>query len=209
MDSNLENGSDVLVVGLGNPGPGFARSRHNLGWLCLEELAGRMRIKPLRKRWDSRVGSGELDAGGGRLWLMLPQTMMNLSGGAVRRAVRDLALPLSRVWLVYDELDLPLCRLRIRVGGSAAGHNGVKSVIAALGSGDFVRFRVGVGKPSGSGREAGVRHVLGRFSRAEQERLGPVVSGVADALELALRAGVSRAMDVYNRAGSLGCEELP
>jgi PTH1 family peptidyl-tRNA hydrolase len=94
------------------------------------------------------------------------------------------------------------------MGGSAAGHNGVRSVISALGSSEFVRFRVGVGRPAGSGREAGVRHVLGRFSRSEEERLGHVVSGVGDALELSLRAGVSRAMDVYNRAGSLGCEEL-
>jgi PTH1 family peptidyl-tRNA hydrolase len=208
MNANLDPVPDVLIVGLGNPGPGYARSRHNLGWLCLEELARRLRITLSRKRWDSRLGSGQLADGAARLWLMMPQTMMNLSGGAVRRAVRDLALPLSNVWLVYDELDLPLCRLRIRVGGSAAGHNGVRSVIAALGSGDFVRFRVGVGRPAGSGREAGVRHVLGRFSRAEQERLGPIVAGVADALELALRAGVPRAMDVYNRAGSLDCEEL-
>jgi PTH1 family peptidyl-tRNA hydrolase len=207
MDGNSNSGS-LLIVGLGNPGPGYARSRHNMGWLCVEELARRLHVSVSRRRWQSRAGYTELPSGSGRLWLLMPQTMMNLSGGAVKRAVREIGLPVPSVWLVYDELDLPLCRLRIRVGGSAAGHNGVRSVIAALGSSDFVRFRVGVGRPAGSGREAGVRHVLGRFSRAEEERLASVVSGVAGALELALAAGVARAMDVYNRAGSLGCEEL-
>jgi PTH1 family peptidyl-tRNA hydrolase len=208
MNADREHPSDVLIVGLGNPGPDYARSRHNVGWLCVEELARRLSVPLTRKRWQSRAGLGSLPSGSGQLWLVLPQTMMNLTGGAVKRAVRDLRLPVSSVWLVYDEIDLPLCRLRIRMGGSAAGHNGVRSVIAALGSADFARFRVGVGRPAGSGREAGVRHVLGRFSRSEQERLGAVVSGTGDALDLALRSGLARAMDVYNRAGSLDCEEL-
>ena len=201
--------SDLLVVGLGNPGPDYARSRHNVGWTCLEELARRLAVKLDRKRWQARVGAGPRPEGSGRVWLLMPQTFMNLSGEAVRKAVRDLRLDPSALWVVYDEIDLPLCRLRIRVGGRSAGHNGVRSIIAALGTDDFVRFRVGVGRPAGSGREAGVRHVLGRFSKAEQERLGAVVAGVADALELGLRSGVERAMDVYNRAGALGCEELP
>jgi PTH1 family peptidyl-tRNA hydrolase len=199
--------SDLLVVGLGNPGPDYARSRHNIGWLCLDELARRRSLKVDRKRWQSRVGVGSTP-GGGRLWLVMPQTMMNLSGEAVKRAVRDLRLTASAVWVVHDEIDLPLCRLRIRVGGRSAGHNGIRSVIAALGTEAFVRFRVGVGRPAGSGRTAGVRHVLGAFSRSELPRVGVVVGGVADALELALGSGVERAMDVYNRAGALGCAEL-
>lgn len=198
---------DLLVVALGNPGPDYARSRHNLGWLCLDELARRRSVKIDRKRWQSRLGIGSTPAGG-RLFLLMPQTFMNLSGEAVKKAVRDLKVPSSAVWVVHDEIDLPLCRLRIRVGGRSAGHNGVRSVMAALGTDAFVRFRVGVGRPAGSGREAGVRHVLGGFSRREQSLVGKVVAGVADSLEMAMDAGVSRAMDVYNRAGALGCEEL-
>ena len=202
------DGPDLLVVGLGNPGPDYSRSRHNVGWLCLDELARRRGVKVDRKRWQSRVGVGATP-GGGQLWLVMPQTMMNLSGEAVKKAMRDLRLAPAAIWVVHDEIDLPLCRLRIRVGGRSAGHNGVRSVIAALGTEAFVRFRVGVGRPPGSGRAAGVRHVLGRFTRAELARIETVVVGVGDALEMALSAGVEHAMDVYNRAGALGCAEVP
>lgn len=198
--------TDLVIVGLGNPGSEYARTRHNLGWACLEAFAERVRIPISRRRWRSRMGCGE--TAGRRLWLLEPQTYMNLSGRSVYEATRDLGIGPESVWLVYDELDLPLCRLRIKVGGSAAGHNGVKSVIAALHSDAFVRFRIGVGKPERQGSSAGVRHVLGRFSRAEEERLGPVISGVAGALETAVTQGMERAMDLYNRRGSLGCEEL-
>ncbi|MGH7904189.1 MAG: aminoacyl-tRNA hydrolase [Candidatus Dormibacteraceae bacterium] len=155
----------------------------------------------------ARGGRGGADGGGGRLWLMWPQTYMNESGRAVREAVRDLAIGADRVWLVYDELDLPLCRLRIRMGGSVAGHNGASSVMSSLGTAEFVRFRVGIGRPP-EGKDP-IRYVLGRFSRAEASRLSAVEGGVASALEAALTSGLSRAMDLYNRSGSLGCEELP
>src|SRR5437763_12378508 len=102
---------------------------------------------------------------------------MNLSGRAVFEAARDLDVDPQSIWVVYDEMDLPLCRLRIRVGGSAAGHNGIRSIIASLHSDAFVRFRVGVGKQRASGSVAGVDHVLGRFSRRESEVLEPVVGG--------------------------------
>jgi PTH1 family peptidyl-tRNA hydrolase len=111
--------------------------------------------------------------------------------------------------VVHDELDLPLCRMRIRRGGSGAGHNGVLSVISELGTPDFVRFRVGIGKPARKGSQSGRHYVLGRFTKAEAERLPQLVEGVAGALELALEAGVDRAMDRFNRPGALGCEELP
>jgi PTH1 family peptidyl-tRNA hydrolase len=140
---------------------------------------------------------------------MLPQTFMNLSGEAVAKAVKDIGVTPERVWVVYDELDLPLCRIRIKKGGSAAGHNGVKSLISSLGTDDFVRFRVGIGKPGTRGSRPGVSHVLGRFTKSETARLPKVIDGVASALELALEAGVERAMDRYNRPDALGCEELP
>lgn len=196
--------TDLLIVGLGNPGPEYAESRHNLGWFCLDELARRLDVTVDRKRWRSLVGSTSV--AGRRVWLVKPQTWMNLSGQAVAGAVRDLDLDAGDVWVVHDELDLPLCRLRIRVGGSGAGNNGVRSVIEQLGTPDFVRFRVGIGKPSSAA--AGIRYVLGRFSKPEAERVPAVVTGVVDAVQLAIAEGLKKAMDLYNRAGALGCEEL-
>jgi len=193
-----------LIVGLGNPESDYADTRHNLGFACVRELARRLDVKVDRKRWQSLVGRSEAR----RVWFVLPQTYMNLSGEAVAKALRDTKLNPEQLWVVHDELDLPLCRLRIKRGGSGAGHNGVLSIINALGTPDFVRFRVGIGKPARKGSPAGRSYVLGRFTKAEAERLPSIVDGVADALELALEAGMERAMERFNRAGSLGCEEL-
>ena len=196
---------ELLIVGLGNPESEYADTRHNLGFACLHELARRLGVQVNRTRWQSLVGHSESQ----RVWIVLPQTYMNLSGQAVSKALRDLGLTAEQLWVVHDELDLPLCRMRIRRGGSGAGHNGVLSVISALGTPNFVRFRVGIGKPARKGSRSGRHYVLGRFTKAEAERLPQIVEGVADALELALEAGVDRAMDRFNRPGALGCEELP
>ena len=201
----MQEQTERLIVGLGNPEADYADTRHNLGFACVRELARRLDAKVDRKRWRSLVGRSEKRG----LWLVLPQTYMNLSGEAVARALKDTGIAPHETWVVYDELDLPMCRMRIRRGGSGAGHNGVLSLIDALGTDAFVRFRVGIGMPARKGSPAGRHYVLGRFTKAEAERLPHVVTGVADALELALEAGVERAMDRYNRAGSLGCEEIP
>jgi PTH1 family peptidyl-tRNA hydrolase len=193
-----------LIVGLGNPDEDYADTRHNLGFACVRELANRLDVRIDRKRWQSLAGRSEAH----HVWLVLPQTYMNLSGEAVAKAVKDVRVPPQNVWVVYDELDLPLCRMRIRRGGSGAGHNGVLSLINSLGTPDFVRFRVGIGKPPRKGSQPGRQHVLGRFTKAEAVRLPSVIDGVASALELALDAGMERAMDRYNRPASLGCEEL-
>jgi PTH1 family peptidyl-tRNA hydrolase len=203
MEEKAER-QEHLIVGLGNPETEYGDTRHNMGFACVRELARRLGVSVERKRWNSLVGRSEAKG----VWLVMPQTYMNLSGQAVAKALRDTKLTPKQTWLVYDELDLPLCRMRIRIGGSGAGHNGVKSVIGSLGTDEFVRFRVGIGKPSHKGRESGVHYVLGRFTKAEAERLPKIVSGVADALELALEKGVERAMDVYNRPNALGCEEI-
>jgi len=193
-----------LIVGLGNPDSDYADTRHNLGFACVRALAQRLDVEIKRKRWRSLVGQAESR----RLWFMLPQTYMNLSGQAVAAALRDTRLPPSQVWVVHDELDLPMCRMRIRRGGSGAGHNGVLSVIQSLGTTDFVRFRVGIGKPARKTEQGGARYVLGRFSKAEAERLDTVIASVADALQVAIESGLDRAMEKYNRPGALGCEEL-
>ncbi len=200
----MEEKEERLIVGLGNPESEYADTRHNLGFSCVRELARRLDVPIERKRWQSLVGRSEARG----VWFVLPQTYMNLSGQAVARALKDTGLEPSQAWVVYDELDLPMCRMRIRREGSTAGHNGVRSIVESLGRDDFVRFRVGVGKPGGKGSSAGIRHVLGRFTKTEAERLPRVIGGVADALELALDAGIERAMDRYNRPDALGCEEL-
>jgi PTH1 family peptidyl-tRNA hydrolase len=196
---------ELLIVGLGNPEADYADTRHNLGFACVRELARRVDVKIDRKRWQSLVGRSESLG----VWFALPQTYMNLSGEAIAKALRDTNLTPAQLWVVHDELDLPLCRIRIRRGGSGAGHNGVLSIISSLGTPDFVRFRVGIGKPARKGSPAGRSYVLGRFTKAEAARLPSVVDGVATALEVALDAGIERAMDRFNRARSLGCEELP
>jgi peptidyl-tRNA hydrolase, PTH1 family len=196
---------ELLIVGLGNPESDYADTRHNLGFACVHELARRLGVRVDRKRWQSLVGHSEARG----VWLLLPQTYMNLSGQAVVKALRDLNLTADRIWVVHDELDLPLCRLRIRRGGSGAGHNGVLSLISSLGTADFVRFRVGIGKPARKGSPAGRSYVLGRFTKAEAARLPNISDGVASALELAIESGLERAMEQFNRPGALGCEELP
>ncbi len=201
----MEEKTERLIVGLGNPEADYADTRHNLGFACVGELAKRLGVRIDRKRWQSLVGHSEARG----VWLILPQTYMNLSGDAVAKAIKDIHVPPPQVWVVYDELDLPLCRMRIRVGGSGAGHNGVKSLISSLGTDEFVRFRIGIGKPATKGSRPGVHYVLGRFTKVEAARVPKVIDGVASALELALEAGVERAMDHYNRPGALGCEELP
>ena len=200
----MQETNDLLIVGLGNPEAGYADTRHNMGFACVRELARRLGVPVERKRWQSLVGRSEARA----VWLVMPQTFMNLSGQAVAKALKDTGVTPEQTWVVYDELDLPLCRMRIRRGGSAAGHNGLRSIIDSLGTDEFVRFRVGIGKPARKGSHAGRHYVLGRFTKAEAERLPDVISGAADALEMAIDAGVERAMDHYNRPGALGCEEL-
>ncbi|HEY6117440.1 MAG TPA: aminoacyl-tRNA hydrolase, partial [Candidatus Dormibacteraeota bacterium] len=126
----MQEQTERLIVGLGNPEADYADTRHNLGFACVRELARRLDAKVDRKRWRSLVGRSEKRG----LWLVLPQTYMNLSGEAVARALKDTGIAPHETWVVYDELDLPMCRMRIRRGGSGAGHNGVLSLIDALGT---------------------------------------------------------------------------
>ena len=192
-----------LIVGLGNPERDYGETRHNVGFMCVRELARRWGVQINQRIWHSTAGHAASQG----VWFLLPQTYMNDSGLAVAAALQRRGLPPSQAWVVHDELDLPLCRMRIRRGGSGAGHNGVQSVINALHTDTFVRFRVGVGKPTGKGSPAGIRHVLGRFNKEEMKHVPLVITGVADALEFALESGLERAMDRFNRADALGCKE--
>jgi PTH1 family peptidyl-tRNA hydrolase len=192
---------EILVVGLGNPGPEYAETRHNVGWMAADEFAARAGIDLSRKRWHGRVGRGTV--GAHHVWVLEPQTFMNLSGRSVKEARRDLELSLEQIWVVHDELDLPLGRLRIRIGGSAAGNNGIKSIIGSLGEGGFVRFRIGVDKPAHRGSASGVRHVLAPLRGPDRERAMVAIGGAAAALRTALEEGLDRAMNFYNRRNAL------
>jgi PTH1 family peptidyl-tRNA hydrolase len=186
----------MLVVGLGNPGEEYARSRHNVGAEVVAELAARHggRLK-LSKR--QRALTTDVTIAGRRVTLAFPQTYMNDSGESVRLLVRhhDIADP-SAIVIVHDELDLPVGRLKVKDGGGLAGHNGLRSLKQHLHSDAFVRVRIGVGKPPSKDR--GADHVLKRVTKAERAELDVVVQEAADAVEAIVADGVAAAMTTYN-----------
>jgi PTH1 family peptidyl-tRNA hydrolase len=183
-----------LVIGLGNPGRDYERSRHNLGFLVLDELARRHGGRVTDRAAKSLTGRVRL--GDTELVLAKPQTMMNLSGQAVKALRAKYNIPLDRVLIVHDDLDLPFGRLRVRRGGSSAGNHGMDSVIESLGTKDVARFRVGIGRPPGNG----VDYVLSPFTESERGELPEIVARVADAVEVAVNQGLERAMTDFNRA---------
>jgi PTH1 family peptidyl-tRNA hydrolase len=182
-----------LVVGLGNPGRDYERSRHNVGFICLDELAGRQGVRVSERVAKSLIGRVRLDDR--ELILAKPQTMMNLSGLAVKALLTKYAIDLDRMVVIHDELDLPFGRIRLKKGGSSAGNHGLDSVIAALGTRDFIRLRVGIGRPSGNG----VDYVLGAFSGEEQEQLAGIITRAADAVTCLVELGLHRAMTDINK----------
>lgn len=181
-----------LVVGLGNPGPEYAASRHNAGFLVVEEIQRRGGQGRWKKQWDGSVAEAKI--GGKQIWLLRPMTYMNLSGRAVARAVRHLDVPTSGVLVVHDEVDVEFGQVKVKKGGGDAGHRGLQSVIGALGSREFPRVRVGVGRGGGDTAD----WVLEEFSRAERQLLGGVIERAADAVETVVSAGVTAAMNRFN-----------
>lgn len=180
-----------LVVGLGNPGAAYAGTRHNVGFLVVDELARLLQVRVDRR--ECRAFTGETGLAGCRVVLAKPQTYMNLSGEAVRELVRKYAVGLPDLLIVFDDMDLPLGRLRLRAAGGAGGHRGVMSVIAALGTEAFPRLRVGIGR----GPDA-VDHVLSRFSPAEMRVVREVIAAAAAAARMFLTGGIDQAMNTYN-----------
>ena len=184
-----------LIVGLGNPGREYEHTRHNVGFQVAEELAHRYRVT-LKNRgsWKARVAKiAEIGEG---VLLAEPTTFMNLSGWAVREIASFHKLAPSDVLIVVDDADLPLGRLRLRTSGSAGGHNGLKSIIQELGTIEFPRLRVGVGRQAGELKS----HVLGRFSTEERDQIEAAVKRAADAAELFARENILAAMNRFNAA---------
>lgn len=183
-----------LIVGLGNPGRRYRSTRHNVGADVVARVARRAGIALDEEDGFSIVGRGEI--GGVRVLLARPQTYVNVSGEAVRDLRRRHRLRAEDVYLVVDDLDLPLGRIRIRAKGSAGGHNGLRSIIEALGTTEFPRLRVGIGRPPEGTDPA--EYVLTRFTPAEQEALDAALERAAEALETAVGEGVQIAMNRYN-----------
>ena len=182
-----------LVIGLGNPGREYERSRHNVGFLVIDELARRQGARVADRAAKSLTG--RVRAGNYELVLAKPQTMMNLSGMAAKALRAKYAVPLERTLVIHDELDLPFGRLRVRKGGSSAGNHGMDSVIEAFGTKDFIRFRVGIGRPPGSG----IDYVLSPFTANERDQVPDVVRRVADAVLYTIEHGLDAAMTEFNR----------
>lgn len=190
------SGDSWLVVGLGNPGFGYAANRHNAGEMVVAELGRRMSATFKRHRANAMVAEVRVAPGGPKLILAGTNTFMNLSGGPVASLLKFYKLSLDRLIVVHDELDLPFDTVRIKVGGGPGGHNGVRDVIAALGSGDFVRVRVGIGRPPG--RQDAASFVLRDFSAAERETLPSVIADAADAVEAIASDGLVAAQQRFH-----------
>jgi len=198
--------TDLLVVGLGNPGAEYAHTRHNVGFDVIELLASRHGGR-LRKGKE-RALVDEVRIGAQRVALAQPQTYMNDSGASVVRLVRRFDVDdLHRLVIVQDELDLPTGRMKVKVGGGLAGHNGLRSIRAHLHSDDFVRVRIGVGKPPS--KEQGADHVLKRPGKAARAVLVVMVERAADAVEAILEDGAEAAMNRFNSLPDESTEDLP
>ena len=181
--------ADWLIVGLGNPGEKYARTRHNVGYEVANLAADRWDLPRGKKKYGGLFTSGRTGPGGPRVAVLLPQTFMNESGRAVSPARGALGVDLDHVVAVHDEIDLPFGRIEARLGGGLAGHNGLKSLKRELGGGDFRRIRVGVGRPDTTDPEIVSAHVLGRFGEPDDE-VRALVEAAADELERLVTAPV-------------------
>lgn len=182
-----------LIVGLGNPGPIYARTRHNVGFMCVERIAVRNGLRFDTRRLRAEIARGVID--GRNVMLAKPQTYMNDSGISVAEILHWYKIPTANLLIIYDELDLPTGTIRLRERGSSGGHNGMKSIIAPIGQ-DFNRLRIGIGRPSTSGPTRD--YVLNNFSRQDAPIISDAIDLAAEAAEVWLREGIIAAMNRYN-----------
>ena len=175
-------GQLILLVGLGNPGERYAATRHNAGARVAARLAKRWELSRPRNRFKGQLADGRAGPGGPRVSLLVPTTFMNESGDSVGPARGSLKVPLERLMVIHDEIDLPFGEVRSRLGGGLAGHNGLKSVKRGLGSADFWRLRIGVGRPDSTDPEIVAAHVLSRF-REPSEEVEDLIERAADETE--------------------------
>ena len=192
-DPRMENA--YLIVGLGNPGAEYARTRHNIGFQVTDRLAVRWRASwAYEKKFNARVA--RVERGERRVLLCQPQTFMNSSGEAVGAVAKFYDIPLSQVLVSVDDADLPLGEIRLRPSGSSGGHHGLESIEQHLGTRDYARQRVGIGRQNGARQITG--HVLGRFSSTEAALMDNILIVASDQVETWLEAGIQKAMSQFN-----------
>jgi len=182
-----------LIAGLGNPGARYARSRHNVGFMVVEQFAHAHDLSFARKRFNAEIAEGNV--GGARVMLAKPQTFMNLSGDAIGKLFAFYKIAPDDLLVVYDDLDLPLGKMRMRPKGGAGGHHGMESILARIGTSEFPRLRVGIGRPD---PDTDVDHVLGDFDRDERALMDETFARAADAIDVWLREGLNAAMNKFN-----------
>ena len=186
---------DWIIVGLGNPGQKYENTRHNMGFLTVDLLAEEKGVKLNKVKFKSAYNI--MNFAGCKCLVMKPQTYMNLSGEAVREAAQFYKIPADRVLVIYDDISLPVGKLRVRPNGSAGGHNGIKNIIAHLGTQEFPRVKIGVGAPAGGGDEM-VDFVLGAPSQAERKILAESFARAIGAAECIIQKGCQQAMNSFN-----------
>jgi peptidyl-tRNA hydrolase, PTH1 family len=184
-----------IIAGLGNPGPEYENTRHNVGWMAVDAFAKKFRIDINKHEKNAMTGTGRV--AGGSVMVAKPLTYMNLSGDAVKSLVNAYAESLDDLIVVYDDIDLPLGKLRIRPNGSAGTHNGMRSIVSSLGSETFARLRIGIGGVDSSGRLRD--YVLGEFTPDETPVVQKAIERSVDALLLFVRGDLKRAMTEFNR----------
>jgi len=191
-----------LIAGLGNPGRIYAHNRHNIGFMCLSYFAKTHSIRLDKKKGQARTGMGKV--ANNEVVLARPQTYMNASGESVSRLVKSLHITPSDVIVIHDDLDLPLGKIRIRQGGGSGGHKGLESIISYLGNQNFLRVRVGIGRPvivegtANNKEEEVIAYVLSEFTPSEEKTIADVITEVSHAIICLLTEGLTAAMNKYN-----------
>jgi peptidyl-tRNA hydrolase, PTH1 family len=194
-----------LLVGLGNPGARYADTPHNAGFVVIDRFAAKHRLPPFAAKFSGEFARGKVL--GEDVGVLKPQTFMNLSGESVAAALRYLPVEVRDLTVVFDEMDIPSGKLRLRQSGGHGGHNGLRSIIEALGSSDFPRIRVGIGRPRTGQEPTG--HLLGKVHPDERARLSGTIDLAVEALEVAIADGFERAMNRFNGQGPLGSDAEP
>ena len=186
-----------IIAGLGNPGREYSATRHNVGFLAVDELARRWNCATWKTRYQAEVA--EYRTGSETVLLIKPQTYMNLSGVAVGELARFFKVPVSDILVIFDDLDLPVGKLRLRMQGGSGGHRGIESLLVHLSEDTFARIRIGIGRPPEGWETA--NYVLSRFAPDEQPLMAAAIGQAADAVEYTLRHGFTKAMNQFNRGG--------
>ena len=177
-----------LVVGLGNPGAEYAATRHNVGFMAADEIHRRYNFSPFRAKFSGLIAEGTIE--GEKVYLLKPQTFMNLSGNSVVQAANFYKILPENIFVIHDDMDLPTTKIKAKIGGGSGGHNGIKSIDAAI-TPNYNRIRIGVGHPANHDEENIVNHVLSRFSKQDTDNIGNDIDIVTDLIGVALTKGIA------------------